>query len=486
MLSPAASAATIPGDADHRGPMSIELNQQLQPSMQVRVTPKQIAANAILAMSSVELTEAIAAELEENPALEMQEQSTCPICGSTITGSHCTECLPKDSAGSAPEGLDGGVGEWSLRDESDDLDPIARAEAEFTLQEHLDWTLRTLLPARLHIVAEYAIGALDDNGFLTETDAAIAAATGHSVEDVATVRDALLGVEPIGVGSRDVAESLLAQLAYLEESGEVEVPAITAAVVRDHLSDLGERRFGAIASALGSTQQEVVAAWEFVKANLHPYPTSAFSAAISGSSTRTIVRPDVLIRAIDGELTVEVVESRRFALRVDPTYARLSAGMRGGTATETERQHVREYVGRARFFIDNVNRRRATLQRIAECLVDRQRDYLLHGVQHLVPLTRAEVGALIGMHESTVSRATAEKYVMLPTGEVVPFGHFFTASLGVKDQIRKMVEAEPVHEPLSDQEIADRLAHEGVAIARRTVAKYRDELQLLPARLRRR
>jgi RNA polymerase sigma-54 factor len=464
--------------------LSIDLKQRLQPTLQVRVTPKQIAANAILAMSSVELTEAIAAELEENPALEMLEQSTCPICGSTITGSHCTECLPKNAAGSAPESVDGGVGEWQSREDADDLDPIARAEAEFTLQEHLDWTLRALLPARLHPVAEYAIGALDENGFLTERDEAIAAATNTTVEDVVTVREAMRGIEPIGVGSRNVAESLLAQLTWLEETGETEVPPIAAAIVRDHLADLGERRFAAIASALGTTQDQVLAAWEFVKVNLHPYPTSAFSVATT--STRTIVRPDVLIRAVDGELLVEVVESRRFALRVDPTYAHLSAGMRSAEASEADRQHVREYVGRARFFIDNVNRRRATLQRIAECLVERQKDYLLHGVQHLVPLTRAEVGALIGMHESTVSRATAEKFVMLPTGEVVPFGHFFTASLGVKDQIRKMIEAEDSDHPLSDQEIADQLAGEGVAIARRTVAKYRDELQLLPARLRRR
>jgi RNA polymerase sigma-54 factor len=467
--------------------LSIDLKQQLQPALHVRVTPKQIAANAILAMSSVELTEAIAAELDENPALEMQEQSTCPICGSTITGSHCTECLPKNSAGSAPEALDAGGGEFVQRDEADDLDPIARAEAEFTLQEHLDWTLRALLPGRLHSVIEYAIGALDENGFLTEDDNAIAAATGVSVEDVAAVRDAMRGIEPVGVGSRNVRESLLAQIAYLEEMGETDVPAIAADIVRDHLPDLGERRFAQIASALGVTQDDVIGAWEFVKVNLHPYPTSAFSAAMgAGAQGRTIIRPDVLIRVVDGELEVEVVESRRFALRVDPTYARLSAGMRSAEASEADRQHVREYVGRARFFIDNVNRRRATLQRIAECLVDRQREYLLHGVQHLVPLTRAEVGLLIGMHESTVSRATAEKYVMLPTGEVVPFGHFFTASLGVKDQIRKMIEAEDAAAPMSDQDIADRLASEGVAIARRTVAKYRDELQLLPARLRRR
>ena len=468
--------------------MSIELNQHLQPQLHVRVTPKQIAANSILAMSSVELTEAIAAELDENPALDMVEQSNCPICGSVITGSHCTECLPKGAAGYGPaEIMDGGPGDYAARDDTDELDPIARAESEFTLTEHLTWTLHALLPTRLHPVADYAIGALDDNGFLTDTDQEIAAATGTTPDDVSAVREAMRGIEPIGVGSRNISESLLAQIAWLRESGEMEVPQAAEAIVRDHLNDLGERRFGLIASTLGIGSDEVLEAWEFVKVNLHPYPTSAFSAAIGSSgSTRTIVRPDVLIRIVDGELQVEVVESRRFSLRVDPTYARLSAGMRSADASESDRQHVREFVGRARFFIDNVNRRRATLQRIAECLVERQRDYLLHGVQHLVPLTRAEVGALIGMHESTVSRATAEKYVMLPTGEVVPFGHFFTASLGVKDQIRKMIEAEDPANPLSDQEIADRLAEEGVAIARRTVAKYRDELQLLPARLRRR
>ncbi len=468
--------------------MSIELNQHLQPSLQVKVTPKQIAANAILAMSSVELTEAIATELDENPALDMTEESTCPICGSAITGSHCTECLPKGTAGSGPADVaDGGQSDYAARDDADELDPIARAESEFTLQEHLTWTLHAMLPTKLHPVADYAIGALDDDGFLTDSDDEIAAATASTVEDVVAVRDVMRGIEPIGVGSRNIVESLLAQIAYLREQGEMEIPDAVEGVVRDHLNQLGERHFAQIASAMGITQDDVLEAWEFVKVNLHPYPTSAFTSAVgSRDSARSIVRPDVLIRVTDGELMVEVVESRRFSLRVDPIYARLSAGMRSAGSSESDREHVREFVGRARFFIDNVNRRRATLQRIAECLAERQRDYLLHGVQHLVPLTRAEVGSLIGMHESTVSRATAEKYVMIPTGEVVPFGHFFTASLGVKDQIRKMIEVENPAHPLSDQEIADQLESEGVAIARRTVAKYRDELQLLPARLRRR
>jgi RNA polymerase sigma-54 factor len=468
--------------------MSIELSQQIQPVVTVKVTPKQIAANYILQMSAVQLQEAIAQELDENPALEMNELPTCPICGSPVAGAYCTDCMPRKAEGEEGARLvsaddlpaEGG----RLRDDDDEFDPIARAEADFTLEDHLTWNLHALLPSRLHGVADHVIGALDDNGFLTETDAEIAAETNMSVDDVHQVLAAMRGLEPIGIGSRSITESLLAQIEFLREQGETAVPDHAEAVVRDHLADLGERRFREIAAHIGAGQREVIAVWEFVKSNLNPYPTAAFTAAVSGEGARTLVRPDVLIRDIDGELVVEVVESRRFSLHVAPIYSNLSAKLRSEETTEDEKQHVRQYVGRAKFFIDNINRRRATIQRIAECLVERQRDYLVNGVQHLVPLTRAEVGDLIGMHESTVSRATAEKYVMIPSGEVVPFSHFFTASLGVKDQIKRMIEAEDPQHPLSDQEIADSLLADGIVLARRTVAKYRDELQILPARLR--
>jgi RNA polymerase sigma-54 factor len=470
--------------------MSIELNQQLQAVMQVKVTPKQIAANHILQMSSVQLQEAISQELDENPALEMEELPTCPICGNPVVGNYCTECMPsrgEEEEGSRLASADDLAGEAPrLRDDDDEFDPVARAEAEFTLEDHLTWNLHALLPSALHPVADHVIGALDENGFLTESDAEIAEATGVGTADVGQVLAAMKGLEPIGIGSRSITESLLAQVEYLREEGEVDVPPHAEAVIGDHLADLGERRFREVASSVGCSQREVIAVWEFVKANLNPYPTAAFTAAVSKDASRPIIRPDVLIRDVDDELGVEVVESQRFSLRVTPIYSSLSAKLRSSETTEDEKQHVRQYVGRAKFFIDNINRRRATIQRIAEALVDRQRDYLVHGVQHLVPLTRAEVGELIGMHESTVSRATAEKYVMLPSGEVVPFSHFFTASLGVKDQIKRMIEAEDPQHPLSDQEIADTLAEEGIALARRTVAKYRDELQILPARLRHR
>jgi RNA polymerase sigma-54 factor len=461
--------------------MSVDLTQQLVPTIQAKVTPKQIVANRILAMSSVELQAAIADELDENPALELVEEATCPTCGGATFGGVCPNCSPKAEGPSASDLFEPGIG--PARDDPDADDPIARAEASFTLQEHLDWNLRAVLPTRLHEAAMWVIGEIDDNGLLTASDEEIARESGSTTQDVARVRKALHGIEPIGIGARDVRESLLMQLSHLKESG-VHVPSVARALVADHLEALAERHFRDIARALQVDEQEVVEAWEFIKANLHPYPASAFVAATHGDSPRPILRPDVLIRVVDGELEVEVVESRRFSLRVAASNATVSAALRSPTWSDFEKEHVREHVGRARFFIDAVRRRRATLQRIAGTLVKRQRDYLLHGVRHLVPLTRAEVAAEIGVHESTVSRATADKFVMVPSGEVVPFSHFFTASLSVKDQIRAMIDREDTSHPLSDQQIAEALLADGVAIARRTVAKYREEMRILPARLR--
>jgi RNA polymerase sigma-54 factor len=178
---------------------------------------------------------------------------------------------------------------------------------------------------------------------------------------------------------------------------------------------------------------------------------------------------------------------------VNPVYrqlvGQLAAARREGASaipmSDDERQHIKDYVTRAKFFIDNINQRRQTILRITEVIVQCQEEFLENGIQSLRPLTRAEVGERIGMHESTVSRATAGKFVLLPSGQVVPFAVFFTASLGVKDVIKQIIENEDRTRPFSDQEIVEKLRQDnGIILARRTVAKYREELQILPARLR--
>ena len=475
---------------------------RLLPQQQLKVTPKQIAANYILQLSSMELQDVINQELEENPALDLEEVQKCPLCGEELAGRVCPRCFGAGTRAAQgayqqeDEPLEGQ--NLMLRDDEDEeYDPIARAEAETTLAEYLTWNIRVLLPKRVQPVAEQIIGNLSESGYLEVPLEDVAKQAGVTLADAEQALRAIQSVEPWGLGARDTRECLLIQMDHLSELGE-EVPAQARLIVAEHLRALGEHKFGDIAQALRISREAVQAAWEYVKTNLNPYPAQAFAQGPTGAlgGSTASLRPDVIISKDEkGEYEVEVIESRRFSLRVNPVYRQLVgqlAAARGGNGdapdmNDQERQHIREYVTRAKFFIDNINQRRQTMGRITQVIIECQREFLENGIQQLRPLTRAEVGERIGMHESTVSRATAGKFVLLPSGQVVAFSLFFTASLGVKDVIKQLIEAEEVARPYSDQEIVEKLrGGHGIILARRTVAKYREELQILPARLRKR
>ena len=469
----------------------------------MKVTPKQIAANYILQLSSMELQDVINQELEENPALDLDEAQVCPLCGNALTGRVCLNCFGAGKAGAADQYNDSEPLEGTSllardEEEGDEFDPIVRAEAEQTLAEYLSWNVRVLLPKRLHLVAEYIIGNLNENGYLEGTLEDAAAACKVSIDDATQVLTTIQSIEPWGIGARDTRECLLIQMDHLAEAGEAVVPHARA-IVADHFRELGEHKFGDIAQSLRIGREDVQAAWDYIKDNLNPFPAHAFAAGPDGTSIggrQVTLRPDVIIVKSDqGQFEVEVIESRRFSLRVNPVYRQLvgqiqaarTAKVEAPQMDDKEKQHIREYVTRAKFFIDNINQRRQTMARITEVIVECQNDFLERGIQSLRPLTRAEVGERIGMHESTVSRATAGKFVLLPTGQVVPFSLFFTASLGTKDVIKNIIDSEDRAHPHSDQEIVEKLRNDhGIILARRTVAKYREELQILPARLRKR
>jgi RNA polymerase sigma-54 factor len=476
---------------------------RLLPQQQLKVTPKQIAANYILQLSSLELQDVINQELEENPALDLDETQVCPLCGNPLPGRVCLNCFGAGQPGSLSQYNDSDPLEGTslmARDEEDgdEFDPIVRAEAEQTLAEYLSWNVRVLLPKRLHVVAEYLIGNLNENGYLEGTLEDAAKACEVSVEDAERALTVIQSIEPWGLGARDTRECLLIQMDHLAEAGEAVAPHAQD-IVSDHFRELGEHKFGDIAQALRITREEVQAAWDYIKESLNPFPAHAFAAGPDGTSIggrQVALRPDVIIvKSEQSDFEVEVIESRRFSLRVNPVYRQLvgqiqaarTAKLEAPQMDDREKQHIREYVTRAKFFIDNINQRRQTMARITQVIVECQRDFLENGIQSLRPLTRAEVGERIGMHESTVSRATAGKFVLLPSGQVVPFSLFFTASLGTKDVIKNIIEAEDRGHPYSDQEIVEKLRNDnGIILARRTVAKYREELQILPARLRKR
>jgi RNA polymerase sigma-54 factor len=366
------------------------------------------------------------------------------------------------------------------RDPDEDFDPMVRVAAEMSLPEHLMRELGAVLAPEQLPIAEFLVGNLDERGFLDCTVEEAARALEVDPAEVEAVLRELQQQEPVGIGARNLRECLLLQIDYLAEQG-IRHPHVRDIVSR-YLEHLGEHKFSRIAQELRISSQQVAEAAHFIKRHLNPYPAQGAPAA--GGSSMGYVLPDVIISRRAHGFEVDVVESKRIFLRINPLYRELLARSQQEDAqlNEGDKKHIHQYVSRARLFMANIDQRRQTLQRISAFLVTYQGEYLEKGVRHLRPLTRAMVAAELGVHESTVSRATASKYVMLPSGQVVPLANFFTPSLSAKDVIKDMIEHET--EPLTDEQIAEALGKMGIPVARRTVAKYREQLGILPSILR--
>jgi RNA polymerase sigma-54 factor len=460
----------------------------------MKVSPRLVAMNHVLELSSMELQELINAELSENPALEMMDKPVCPHCGAAMEGPVCPHCLSTRKqeealAGAAEDRLAVRDREdyfyeegpsLSRRDPEEDFDPVVHVAAELSLPERLLGELGAVLPPAQMVIAQFLVGNLDERGFLECSVEDAARILEVSPAEVEAVLRELQQQEPVGIGARDLRECLLLQLDYLESQG-LSAPHVRT-IVTDYLEQLGEHKFSRIAQELHISSADVSAAAQFIKRHLNPFPAQGTPSP--AGTTSGYVLPDVIIARRDRGFEVDVVESKRFFLRINPLYRELMmrAQQEEAHLNDNEKKHIQQYVSRARLFMANIDQRRQTLQRIVAFLVSYQGDFLENGVRSLRPLTRAMVAAELGVHESTVSRATAAKYVMLPTGEVIPLSHFFTPSLSAKDVIRDMIEHET--EPLTDEQIAEALAEKGIEVARRTVAKYRDQLGILPSILR--
>ncbi|MDQ6672423.1 MAG: RNA polymerase factor sigma-54 [Chloroflexota bacterium] len=477
--------------------MELELDQTLSPEFgahqAMKVSPRLVAASHILELSSQELQQAIAAELHDNPALELVDIPTCRVCGTELHGSICPRCIQRQKTDSRQTSAgDGGSPAFdeisdSRRVGSDEevFDPLTRVASEETLAERLMSDLGSVLSAGDMPIAEYLIGSLDDKGYLAARVEDVAYEVEVDVDRVRSVLGVLQSQDPIGIGARNLRECLLIQIDHLDQRG-VSQPMVRE-IVGQFLTELAEHKFSRIANELKVSPDAVSDAWEFVKQKLNPHPAHGFSPtnARDRDTQAMYIAPDVTIsRGKDDAFEIEMVESRRFALRINPMYTRLAEDLRHPDACMNldEKKHVQHYAGRARMFIANITQRRQTMLKITRCIVDRQRGYLEHGVRRLVPLSRAAVAEQLGVHESTVSRATASKYAMLPNGEVIPYAHFFTPSLSVKDILKEVVEKEG--KPLTDSDIRERLDTHGIHIARRTVAKYRMQLAILRSALR--
>ncbi|HUS14526.1 MAG TPA: RNA polymerase sigma-54 factor [Chloroflexia bacterium] len=515
----------------------MDLSLQANQEQSLKVSPTLIVLNQLLALSSLELQQLVQQELADNPALVLVEGRPCPSCGVPSTAPLCPFCdrptatsskeapTPQSSTSSA---IDSPPEEFyenyasrttsATRSEDDgEFDPMTLVAGEADRLEQLLADLAPGLRGAERDLASYLLGSLDDRGYLACTLESAAAACRVPLADAELVLRTIQRAAPTGMAARNLRECLLLQLEEIKERGDPPLVPFVEEILRDHLVELGEHKFTLIAHTLGTTYEAVAAVRDFIKAHLNPHPGNGADGRPWPSHTPTrFVAPDVIIRLRNNQFEVEVVESLRFSLRVHPLYHRLAAtaaaspqgrvaplarngaepsnGYHDGPApgpmaavsltgmSDTDRDHIRRYVNRSRLFMSNIAQRRETMRRITNCLVEVQGDFLRNGVRQLRPLTRAQVAQYLGLHESTVSRATADKYVMLPNRHVIPFSEFFQASLSAKDRIREMIVNEP--RPLTDKEIVQRLREQGVRIARRTVTKYRNQLGIMPSTFR--
>jgi RNA polymerase sigma-54 factor len=359
------------------------------------------------------------------------------------------------------------------------FDSLANQE---TLQQHLLEQLQTAdTSPDLRQAAEIVIGNVDELGFLSIPIEEIAGTTGLSSDLLARGLQLVQTFHPVGVGARDLRDCLLIQLRRLGKEDNLEYQ-----IVDQQLDDLGRRKFPEIARRLGVSVDQVQRAAAFI-GTLDPKPGQIFT-----PDPNAYVLPDVVVEKIGDDYAVSLTGDQIPHLRISKTYKDLMAQGRNGSDV---RDYIREKIRSGKFLIKSIHQRQQTILNIANEIVKRQRDFLDQGSAFLKPMTMVQIAEVVGVHETTVSRAISGKYLATPQG-VFEMKYFFTpgyqtadgatlSNTSVKEAIGDLVRGEHPRNPLSDKEIVEILSERGIPIARRTVAKYRSELNILPSNLRR-
>ncbi len=353
---------------------------------------------------------------------------------------------------------------------------------ETSLQEHLmrQAELADLSPKALEAM-QNLVGSLDDRGFLTVRPSDVSLQTGVPLEAVQEAVAALKAFDPPGIGAEGLSECLLAQL-----TAKGRRDSLAARIIRDHFDLLTRRRIPELSRKLGAASDDVQGAIEEI-GKLDPAPGRRFA-----EDQNRVVIADVTVEHDGNEWKIHLNNDYIPRLRISSTYRELIAK---GSLSKDERDYLKDRMRSGKFLIDSIEQRQRTIERITREILKAQMPFFEHGVAQLKPLTMTQIAEVVGVHETTVSRAIANKYIRTPHG-VFEFKYFFTpgyqndsgasvSNTSVKEMIADLVAAEDKAGPFSDQELVVKLQEKGINIARRTVAKYREELGILPSNLRR-
>jgi RNA polymerase sigma-54 factor len=477
---------------------ALELRQQLKLSQQLIMTPQLQQAIKLLQLSRLELLETINQELETNPVLEeVQEDANDGRETDDIVSD--AEAPAQDSfqevevVEKVREDFD-----WeSYLDEYSSGSPVVvesdpnkewpsfdtRLSLPDSLGDHLAWQLRmSNMTDSEKEIGVHIIGNLNRDGYLDASVEEIAEATGTEVEDVIGVLERIQVLDPIGVAARNLQECLIVQARNLTPPND-----LVLEILENYLQYLESKNYAALVRALKRSPAEVKAAVDIIL-RLEPRPGRAFS-----DESVEYVNPDLYILKVDGEYVIVLNEDGMPKLRVSSYY---KEALSGDQVLPTDaKDYIHGKLKAAAWLIKSIHQRQRTLYRVAESIVKLQQDFFDRGVAQLKPMVLRDVAEDVGMHESTISRVTANKYMHTPHG-IFELKYFFNSSINsvlgdavasesVKERIRQLIKDENPAKPFSDQDIVGILEKENISIARRTVAKYREVLGILPSSKRR-
>ncbi len=482
------------------------------------ITPQLQQAIRLLQLSSLELQQEIQEALENNPLLEeleeetaVREPSEAPVeeAVTADSGSDDSEggegpagdeqAVDRDAAidDSQREELTGSNDDWEDNSESlsasatrneggDGLPDIdARNSAPTTLREHLLWQMQmAIFSPTDRRIAEAVIDAINEDGYLTctleEIQQSLPGDLSVEIDEVQAVVHQIQNFDPAGVAARDLSECLLLQMRVLAPS----TPHLDNArrvATTENLALLANRDFKQLKRTTRLSPEELQEAIQLIQ-HLNPRPGGSVTSSHAG-----YIAPDITVKKIRGVWRADLTSSAAPRLGINHQYEKL---IRRGTAT-ADNKYLQDKLQEARWFIKSLVSRNETLLKVARAIVDRQRAFFAHGAEAMKPLVLHDIAEIVGMHESTISRVTTNKYMLTPRG-IFELKYFFSSHVGTADGgtcsatairslIKKLVEAEKPMKPISDSTIADILADQGIHVARRTVAKYREALNIPPS-----
>jgi RNA polymerase sigma-54 factor len=465
---------------------------QLKLSQHLTLTPQLQQSIRLLQLSTMELNQELEKFLAENPLLEREDADAATPAPPRVNGEPAAALQPaaEESEGeipAQPETYSADV-DWvgesgssaGTRDDSDENDYSQVAAESPNLREHLhrQLTLTKLEPRDRNLVA-FLIEALDEDGYLTQALEELVELVPEELqielEELQIALKHLQNLDPTGVGARTCSECLELQLLAMPESTPSRATAL--AVARGHLELLAARDFVKLKKALQCGDEELRQAQKLIQ-SLNPRPGSAFAPL----ETRYIV-PDVAVKKVKGVWVASLNPDALPKLRINRMYADILQNNRGQSGSQLSHQ-----LQEARWLIKNVQQRFETILRVSQAIVDRQRHFFEHGEVGMRPLVLREIANTLGLHESTVSRVTTQKFMFTPRG-IFELKYFFgshvateaggaCSATAIRALIKQLVAAEDGRRPLSDSKISEILGQQGIVVARRTIAKYRESLQI--------